>query len=99
MLNLFALRSTDPRGVDQHPEPVGADNDKTLLQYTAGALEVICAWGAHPGERVKERAQWVGLNVKNLYCLGYTKAGAPRHPLYLPRKGIQRLPWPAAKPA
>ena len=92
VLNLFALRSPDPKLLKTHSEPVGTDNGEYLvraMERTGGM--VIAAWGAHPfaAERARlllSSAKAVG---RTLYCLGTTKAGAPRHPLYV--RGDQ--PW------
>lgn len=96
VVNLFALRSTDPDALTSHPDPVGPDNDT----HTALALGkrlgcVIAAWGAHPFARTRAEAV-TGLLAAHgwqLNCLGTTKAGDPRHPLYV--RGDQPLqPWP-----
>jgi hypothetical protein len=86
ILNLFAWRSTDPRGLLEVADPVGADNDATILATAADAEIVICAWGVHG--RLHGRANAVLAILRphadKLRCLGLTKSGAPRHPLYLP---------------
>ena len=43
--NLFALRSTDPSRLHDHPEPVGPDNDEHLWEICEAAERVIAAWG------------------------------------------------------
>lgn len=83
MLNLFAFRATDPADMKREPEPVGADNDATLARLTEGAGIVIAAWGVHGTHR--NRASEVMVNLPSLHCLGLTKDGHPRHPLYLPK--------------
>lgn len=92
--NLYAYRATNPktlRGVD---DPVGPDND-TYLKQALAARHVIVAWGAHaePG-RVSNFQALAGTNTP-LWCLGTTKTGAPRHPLYVP-SGTHLQPWSAA---
>lgn len=86
VVNLFALRSTDPRGLREVADPVGPDNDAAILgtALEPGAL-VCCAWGAHPMTRgrageVVEALRGAGVT---LHALAWTKGGAPRHPLYL----------------
>lgn len=83
MLNLFAFRATDPDIMKSEPEPVGEENDATLKRFTTGAGIVIAAWGVHGTHR--ERAGEVVAKFPNLHCLGTTKDGQPRHPLYLPK--------------
>lgn len=86
--NLFALRSTDPRGLYTCADPVGPENDAALLAMGARADAIVLAWGVHGA--LRERGYEVcrllvraGLGHK-LHALGITKDGAPRHPLYLP---------------
>lgn len=90
VVNLFALRSKDPRALLAHPDPVGRHNDRFIRQAVAMGDPVICAWGAAPiaGERGREVAvQLAGRGVA-LRCLGTTALGQPRHPLYLPGNAV-----------
>lgn len=45
MLNLFALRSTDPRALAAARDPIGPENNDHLDEATRGR-RVLCAWGA-----------------------------------------------------
>ncbi len=83
--NLYALRATDPRALRTHPDPVGPVNDS----YIAGwRVPTVCAWGAHADTGRAGRAGEVLALLRRTdvtpMCLGRTKAGHPRHPLYLP---------------
>lgn len=83
--NLFALRSTDPDGMLEVDDPVGADNDAHILREALKASIIVAAWGAYP--LAKPRAERVlAMLSQRIYCLGLTKDGAPRHPLYLPQQ-------------
>ena len=86
VVNLFALRSTDPRVLRDHPDPVGPLNDAFIRQATAGAHTVVAAWGAGGGQhgRGARVTQALTARYTALHCLGVTAAGQPRHPLYLP---------------
>jgi hypothetical protein len=86
ILNLFALRSTDPRALTQDPDPVGVHNDLFLRLYTTGCVgPVVAGWGVHG--HLHDRAATVTAALRAagvaLLCLGTTTAGQPRHPLYL----------------
>jgi len=83
MTNLFALRATDPHVMMKHSEPVGFENDKYVLELSKQAGIVIAAWGTKGV--FQHRDETVCAMVANLKCLGLTKAGHPRHPLYLPK--------------
>ncbi|MCR8725908.1 DUF1643 domain-containing protein [Frigidibacter sp. ROC022] len=83
--NLFALRATDPKALYAHPDPVGPDNDAAMAEAVAWADRVLCAWGVHGAllHRDVEAAATLQNGGKPLFHLGLTKAGAPRHPLYV----------------
>lgn len=88
VLNLFGLRATDPQVLRRHPDPVGPDNDLVIAERLADnepVGPVICAWGTRG--TLNGRADQVlrllrGYGVRPL-CLGTTKDGHPRHPLYV----------------
>jgi hypothetical protein len=89
--NLYALRSTDPRELWKHPDPVGPENDARLAWLARQYREIVCAWGANAKpERVARFRTIVRGNGGELVCLGTTKAGSPRHPLYLARDTFVR---------
>lgn len=97
ILNLFALRATDPAALKGHPEPVGPDNDYMLADLTGQPAVVVAAWGVHGslGGRSDRVTRMFAARKTSLYCLGKTKAGAPRHPLYV-RADTPLIPWEAA---
>lgn len=82
MLNLFALRATDPKVMLAHADPIGAENDQFIWEYACNNhAVVVAAWGAHGNHR--GRADAVRKMVPGLKCFGLTRDGHPRHPLYL----------------
>jgi len=84
-VNLFAYRATDPAEMRAAEDPVGPENDSHILQQARMADIVVLAWGAHAALHGRDRRVLDYLEPRfNLYCLGRTKAGHPRHPLYLP---------------
>ena len=87
VLNLFALRSTDPSSLLSHPDPVGPENDiyiKRATQDSEGCIWVA-GWGMMGHKRIKERASTViaSLGDRDVWCLGINLDGSPKHPLYL----------------
>ena len=86
--NLFALRETDPHLMRKHPAPVGPDNDTALVATATWADMTIAAWGVHGVHEDRHAAVTDLFERENLtlHCLGVTKAGHPRHPLYLSYK-------------
>lgn len=93
IVNLFALRSTDPRALLDAEDPVGPDNDQHIAaaaKRASGGL-VLAGWGAWPlaKERVQAVVSMIGFSP---HCIGTTAGGAPRHPLYAPKTAEPR-PW------
>ena len=84
VVNLFAFRSTDPAILTQVPDPVGPENDTYTEQAIARASHIVCAWGAHKHIANRYIEVLHILEGKDVYCLGWTKEGLPRHPLYVP---------------
>lgn len=93
VVNLFALRSTDPRGLLVAKDPIGPQNDQALrLAFlNPGYALMVAAWGrsvsALPAA-LRGRAGAVlamaGQEGHVLHCLGRTADGDPRHPVRLP---------------
>lgn len=96
VVNLFALRATDPKALLAHPDPVGPENDWNLEGAARAAQDsggrIIAAWGAHG--MAERRAQQVRrlLGVGNIQCLGVTGSGAPKHPLYV-KGNTELMQW------
>jgi len=91
MLNIFAFRSTDPKQLYREQDPVGRHNDEEIARSIKLATQVIAAWGVHGvlhhrGEAVRRQ------HSSRLWHLGLTKAGHPKHPLYL-RADTKPMLW------
>jgi hypothetical protein len=85
VINLYALRSTNPAKLWSHLDPVGPENDDYLRWATRAGREVVCAWGGNARQdRVDQVVAIFRSNKANLKCFGVTQHGAPKHPLYLP---------------
>lgn len=84
--NLFAARATKPESLRTMDDPIGLGNDDALCGLFRGADLIICAWGAHPmaGARADSFLRAYVVSTCPLYCLGVTRDGFPRHPLYVP---------------
>ena len=92
--NIFAWRDTDPHQMRKAKEPVGPDNDAVLLEGADWADHIIAAWGAHGAHREHgyAMAELLHQTGRPLFHLGLTKAGHPRHPLYISYK-TQPILW------
>lgn len=84
VVNIFAYRCTKPIELWCQEDSIGKDNDGYILDAAKECNGAVAAWGSFAW---KNRHSFVrNLLVKNkisLYCLGLTKGGAPKHPLYL----------------
>lgn len=84
--NIFGFRATDPRDMRAQADPIGPDNDAVLTAGTRWADHIIAAWGTHGAHL--DRGAIVAKNLfarkTPLFHLGLSKAGHPKHPLYLP---------------
>ena len=87
VVNLFGLRATKPAELVGHPDPVGPDNDTVIADALNVPVDhVVAAWGDHRRlpERLPRIRELLGPPGLRLMCLGTTKSGQPRHPLYIP---------------
>lgn len=89
-VNLFALVSTDPKGLKSFEKifgsPVGPRNDEYIMKAVERASSVVVAWGTHGVFHGRNHDVLNMLHGYNLHCLGRTKHGHPRFPLYLPKE-------------
>lgn len=99
LANLFALRSTDPRGLHQVDDPRGPENERWLRQLIAESGRVVLAWGNHGAyrgmaDRVLRLLHAVisPFALPSFYHFGLTTKGQPKHPLYLPAD-TALVPW------
>jgi hypothetical protein len=95
VVNLFALRATNPKKLLEKPaESVGPDNARILSETLQDASRVVAAWGALSSKLWAASLPSREVIRKNgVHCLGKTKSGAPRHPLYL-KADSPLFPWP-----
>lgn len=82
--NMFAYRATDPAQLRVACDPVGPDNQAWLQWMAARAELVVCAWGTR-GPVTPRMCRDMMLDTGRVpaKCLGLTKNGMPKHPLYL----------------
>lgn len=95
VLNLFAIRATDPKNMLSAADPEGPDNwEHFRRRFALGAHEdpitrdkdvIVCAWGAHGAHRGQDRTVmgWFDGWGITPQCFGMTQGGQPKHPLYL----------------
>lgn len=102
VVNLFALRATDPKQLQAATamggDPIGPDNWRHFIgeiKAHRGGI-IIAAWGAHPMARTMPMHH-EAMREAGAVCLGMTKDGAPKHPLYL-KADAPLIPWAGVIP-
>ena len=88
VVNLLALRTTNPDGLLGEGDSFGPDNHhhivKEISRHKLGLI--VCAWGSHKAVRVSNIASEVVRIISDRttpYCLKINKDGNPAHPLYI----------------
>lgn len=93
MLNMYALVSTDPKGI----LALQPDDESTFLPHVVreliglmrGKTVSIAAWGLHPIGTAKREHLMMQVMPRPIMCFGETKNGRPRH---LSRQGYDVKP-------
>ena len=95
VVNLFALRSSNPRALRKHADPIGPENDRHLEYWIEKADLVVCAWGNHGILRGRGWKFKKLLDDKKIEAriFDYNANGHPRHPLYV-KKNKSLSVWP-----
>jgi hypothetical protein len=88
VVNMFALRSTNPDALLTEPDPVGSKNNYWTALAITQADAVICAWGSHKAVKKHPERRAKVLDLVRLLghepkCLKLSNGGEPYHPLYL----------------
>lgn len=89
MVNLFAYRATIPAEMMKANDPIGGKCTFWIRHHCSHANTglVILAWGTNGVHRNRDKILISQLPYTlQAYCLGLTKGGFPRHPLYVPNK-------------
>ena len=105
VLNLFAHISSSPLVLRRCAKPIGAENDQFLNRWfqqwaQETTWDLWLGWGVGGGLMKRDKAVLKMLNqvrdqrghLPPPFVTGTTKAGYPRHPLYLPTS-VQRCAW------
>ena len=94
--NLSPLRATDPKvllAAGMEPDEVWHKNLETIRDRAMNCRLVVAAWGVHGmAEGRANRVLSELAPLKDVRCLGVTKDGHPRHPLYVP-SGTEPRPY------
>ena len=93
VVNLYALRSANPAALLTHPDPRSYEANADYLDAAIKA-DHVAAWGVNGGLMARDFAQYLTAKeeARITWCLGVTKEGHPRHPLYVPNSTVLQ-PW------
>jgi hypothetical protein len=98
VVNIFALRSTDPHALYDCIDPLGSENFDAIAEAVIDCEVTICAWGSHGklfnlGKFIHE---WLTFFFpEKIRCFKLNSDRSPAHPLYLPYS-LQPVLWEAA---
>ena len=100
VVNLSPLRATDPKellAAGRESDAVWDENLEHIWYKAQTSNMVIAAWGVHGAAENRDSRVMGELreNVGIVYCLGLTKDGHPKHPLYLK---ADTVPAPLTRP-
>lgn len=97
VVNLYALRSTNPRGLLLAADPIGPLNDLWIRKECSESAirhTVIAAWGANGDGRDRRVAEVCALVQRPMYSIGITATGQPLHPLMVAYAAAPMpIPW------
>jgi hypothetical protein len=90
IVNQYAFRATKYQELKRARaagfDVVGPKNDEYIQLFAEGsAAAIVVAWGHLADDEVRTRRvlNLLRASGKPIHCLGTTKSGAPRHPLYV----------------
>lgn len=93
MVNLFAIRGSNPSVIMSVEDPMGPENDRWIEQCANSADRIIAAWGIHGRYRGRDKRVTDLLYQKKVEALAINKDGTPMHPLYA-AYGVEPVDYP-----
>ena len=85
VVNLFALRSTDPTALTTSTDPVGDKNYEyidRIVEELGAVSKILIAWGSHKVANPEAERLFNRHPDQEFYCLKINADGNPKHPLY-----------------
>jgi hypothetical protein len=82
--NRYPHVSSDPKILKSipYPDSIRKENEETIRYMASKCDLVIYAWGTSGPGKNHEEPKWLAdiMKDRDIYCLGKTKEGSPRHP-------------------
>lgn len=96
IINLYALRSTDPNVMLAADDRIGPENDEFLRAFAVSSFNeglgvLIGGWGSRAEPDRIQHVRYL-MGSMRIHALALNKDGQPRHPLYLPHTTVPQ-PW------
>jgi len=66
MINLFAFRATKPAIMMKDPNPIGPENDETIIRLASRASLVIACWGTNGDFMGRADMEQCGLDIEDV---------------------------------
>ncbi len=89
LVNVYALRSTDPSHLNKHPDPIGPENQRIVRKTLHATQVALAAWGRRADP---QQTRWLTDLPTQWVCLGTNRDGSPKHPLYV-AGNTTPVPW------
>lgn len=84
LTNLYDFRATSPKELAAAECPVSDKNDGYICQMMRECDKTVAGYGTHKMAVKAEQDLFDLMDARDvLWCLGTTKGGMPRHPLYV----------------
>ena len=84
LTNLYDFRATDPKDLEKAEKPISQHNDYYIKLMFEKCEKVVAGWGSNKmAIRGQGRVAELMSETDVLWCVGFTKDGFPRHPLYV----------------
>lgn len=96
IVNLFALKSTNPKELSKHYDPIGPDNDRHIMDQIEEHIlgDIVLAWGGNKFARARALKLKEMLNGREVSCLVQNKDSSPKHPLCCSKDTqLQKFIW------
>lgn len=92
VVNLYAYRTPDPDELLQCSDPVGANNDKYILNNTKEAALFVAGWGTKSPTPIRQNDVLDMLRSRGIvvHALGVNADGTPKHPSRLSGRTVPR---------
>ncbi len=93
IVNLYAIRSSNPAAIQAAGDAVGQDND-IVITSMCDHRDVVCAWGSRASDpaRIRHVRDIIKTCASKTLMIGRNQDNSPSHPLYA-QSSAQFIPF------